>query len=149
MVAIKPLEQIVKKWVDVTPGRAPYYEAGIKNPMRDWATEAAAAEGAWIGGVQDAITGKRFSKGVKKAGTAKWQRKAIAVGPSRFGEGVRAAGPDYQSGFAPYHDVISKITLPERKKRGDPGNLERVKKITQALYKKRLELLGATATPTS
>ncbi|RLC34283.1 MAG: hypothetical protein DRZ76_02960 [Candidatus Nealsonbacteria bacterium] len=146
MVKIKPIDQIVKKWTEVTPGRAPYYEAGIRNPREDWATRAAAAESAWASGVQDAITQGRFAKGVKRAGTEKWQRKALEVGTRRWPEGIRAAAPDYQSGFAPYHDTLARLTLPERGARGDPKNIERVRVIAQALHKKRLELLGGGGT---
>lgn len=142
MVKIKPLDQIVKKWVEVTPGRSPYYEAGVRNPREDWATRTIAAESAWASGVQDAITQGRFAKGVRKAGTEKWQRKAIKVGVRRWSEGIREAEVDYQSGFAPYHETLSRLTLPERGARGDPKNIERVRVIAQALHKKRLELLG-------
>lgn len=149
MVAIRPLKDIVDKWATVTPDRQPFYEKGVKNPLRDWATNAAAAEDAWESGVREAATHKRFEKGVKKAGTPKWQRKASTVGPARFAEGVRAAREDYEGGFAPFHDTIAKLTLPARRKRGDPANIERVKAIASALYKKRLELLGVAPSPAS
>jgi len=140
MVAIRPLEEIKKKWTDVTPQRQPYFEAGVRNPMRDWASNALAAEPAWIDGVTQAASEKRFGKGVKKAGTPKWQRKTLAV-VNRFGEGVRLAGDDYAAGFAPFHEEIAKITLPPRGARGDPRNYDRVRTIGDALHKKRLALL--------
>jgi len=139
MVAIKKLEDIVKKWTDVTPARQPYFEAGVSAPLRDWATNAAAAEEAWESGVQAAITDKRFQGGVKAVGTEKWQRKTLAV-KGRYSEGVRIAGPDYESGFKPFHEVIAAVTLPERGPKGDARNYERVKAIGDALHKKKLEL---------
>ena len=142
MVKVKPLEEIKKKWTDVTPGRAPYYEAGIRTPREDWATRTAEAADAWASGVQEAITQGRFAKGVKKAGTEKWQKKALAVGVRRWPEGVRAAADDYANGFQPYHEALSRLVLPPRGARGDPKNLERVRAIMEALHKKRLELLG-------
>ena len=144
MVKVKSLEEIKRKWTEVTPGRAPYYESGVRNPREDWASRAAGAESAWQQGVQEAITQGRFAKGVRRAGTEKWQRKALAVGVRRWPEGVRAAADDYASGFAPYRDVIERLTLPDRRAKGDPANIERVRVIAQALHKKKLELLGTT-----
>ncbi len=144
MVAIRKLEDIVKKWSDVTPGRAPYYEAGVRAPLRDWATNAAAAESAWESGTTAAISEKRFEKGVKKAGTAKWQKKAIELGVARYADGVRKATDDYKAGFAPFRDVLEALTLPARGAKGDPKNLDRVRVIMEALHKKKLELLGTS-----
>jgi len=135
MVAIRKLEEIVKKWQDVTPTRAPQYEYGVKNPLKDWATNAAAAENAWESGVQDAITNKRFAAGVKKAGTTKWQEMAVKKGARRFSEGVSIAGPAYAAGFGPYRDALEKLALPPRGPKGDPKNLERVRVIADTLHK--------------
>jgi len=139
MVAIKKLEDIVKKWVDVTPGRQPYFEAGVRSPLRDWATEAAAAEDAWESGVTQAVTDKRFQGGVKRVGTEKWQKRTLDFA-ARFSDGVRKSGDYFNAGFAPYHEVIAKVTLPKRAAKGAPENYERVKAIGDALHKKKLEL---------
>jgi len=144
MVKVKSLEEIKKKWAEVTPNRAPYYEAGVRAPREDWASRTASAESAWSQGVQEAISQGRFAKGVRRAGTDKWQRKALAVGVRRWPEGVRVAAEDYASGFAPYRDVIERITLPERRAKGDPANIERVRVLANALHKKKLELLGTS-----
>ncbi|RLC82776.1 MAG: hypothetical protein DRI61_01395 [Chloroflexi bacterium] len=145
MVKVKSIDEIAKKWAEVTPGRAPYYEAGIRNPREDWASRTAAAEPAYAQGVQEAISQKRFPAGVKKAGTPKWQRRSLELGTRRWPEGVRAAEDDYKSNLAPFIDTISRIVLPERKAKGDPGNIERVRKIADALHKKKLELLGSSS----
>ncbi len=134
MVAVKKLDEIVKKWAEVTPGRAAYYEAGVKAPKNDWATQTLAASDAWAQGVQQAVTEKRFDKGVKAAGTQKWQEKAIQVGVNRYAEGVRVAVDDYMKGFAPYHEALQKITLPPRRARGDPANIKRVEVIAKTLH---------------
>ena len=133
------MDEIVKKWAEVTPGRATYYEAGVKSPKNDWATQTLAASDAWAQGVQQAVTEKRFDKGVQAAGTAKWQTKAIQVGVNRYAEGVRVAADDYMKGFAPYHEVLSKVTLPPRRARGDPANIKRVEVIAKALHEKKIK----------
>jgi len=78
-----------------------------------------------------------FGKGVTKAGTAKWQGKALAKGPGRFAEGVMIGGDDYEKGFGPYRDEIEKTALPPRFPKRDPRNLMRVSAITTALAKKK------------
>jgi len=141
MVAIRPLEEIADKYKRVTPGRADEYKRGVEAPLEDWASEAAKAEPAWIDGIQDAIGRKAFSAGVKRAGTAKWQKRALEKGVGRYPEGVRIGAEEYPEDFAPYHEVIARLTLPERGRRGDPKNIERVRIIADALHKKRMELL--------
>jgi hypothetical protein len=143
-LTLRSLDEIAKKWVEVTPARAAYYEAGVKAPKQDWATEAAAAAPVFKAAVSNPAIDKLFTAGVKRAGTPKWQRKATTVGVSRFGPGVTAAQPDYASGFGPYHDELTKIEVPERKPRGDEANYERVKAIGKALNKKRLALAAVS-----
>jgi len=135
--------EIAEKWAGVTPGRASYYEAGVTSPAEDWEKNTAAQASNFKAAVQAADIDKRFSGGVHKAGTAKWQRKAKDVGVSRFGTGVSAAKGDMSAGVEPYVAVINATDLPSRKPRGDPGNMERVKAIATALHTKRLALIGA------
>lgn len=142
MAEIRSMEVISEKWSRVTPQRRPDYEYGIKNPRRDWAESAAAANDSWKGGVAAAAAGDRFAKGVKKVGTAKWKDRSIKKGPSRFAEGVIIGRGDYQKAFAPFADAIKAVTLPERFPKGDPRNIERVAVIATALHNKRLEQLG-------
>jgi len=134
MPKIKSSSEIAEKWARVTPQRAPDYEAGIKNPKVDWATATKAAEDAYKMGVTKAANEGRFGKGVTKAGTAKWQEKALSVGPARYSQGVSVAGPAYEKGFAPFRDIIEKTTLPPRFAKGDPRNIERVKTMAAALH---------------
>jgi len=140
---IRSVEEIAAKWKEITPGRRAYYEAGIKDPLEDWETNTALAQAAYKAAVGAADIGARFLGGVKRAGTAKWKRKAMAVGPDRFASGVEVAEEDFKTGFAPHQAVIAATDIPDRKPRGDPGNYERSKKIGTALYQKRLALIGA------
>ncbi len=139
MAAIKPLDQIGKKWADVTPLRQGEFEAGIRNPKADWATETAAAEEAYESGVQAAIQNKSFGKGVREAGTPKWQEQTLKKGVARWGPGVRGAQDAYVKGFGPYHDTIARTTLPQRFGRGDPRNIDRVAVMAAALHQTRLQ----------
>lgn len=138
MAEIKPLSVIADKWTRVTPGRTEDYKLGIQNPRRDWAEETLQAEGNYKAGVDAAQAKGLFAKGVTKAGTAKWKQKALQKGPGRFAEGVYIAGPDYEKGFAPYHAAIERVDLGPRFPKRDPRNLERVRKIVDALVAEKV-----------
>ena len=139
MAEIKPLSAIGAKWTRVTPGRTEDYKLGIQNPKRDWAAETEAAAGNWKAGIDAAQAKGLFEKGVAKAGTKKWQDKALKKGPGRFAEGVYIAGPDYEKGFAPYHEAIARVDLGPRYPRRDPRNIERVKRVVDALVEEKLK----------
>lgn len=138
MAEIKSLAAIKEKWTRVTPGRTEDYRLGIKNPRRDWAGETEAAAGNYKMGVDAAHAKGLFVKGVAKAGTKKWQEKALAKGPGRFAEGVFIAGPDFEDGFKPYHDAIARVDLGPRFPKRDPRNLERVKRIVDAMIAEKV-----------
>ena len=142
MAFIRSIEQIAKKFAAVTPGRTEDYRFGVENPRRDWATATAASEPAYEGGVTQAIAKKRFGKGVKAAGTDKWQRGAVDKGTSRWGPGVTLAQDLYARAFAPFRDAIERVTLPPRYPRRDPRNLERVKAVVNALVAAKEQRLG-------
>ncbi len=134
MAKIKSIDEIARKWAEVTPGRVGEYEQGVKNPGKDWATETAAAESNYDTGVQKAISEKRFGKGVIKTGTAGWQEKTLLKGPSRWASGVAISKSDYQEGFAKFRDVIANTVLPPRGPKGDPKNIQRVAILAKALH---------------
>lgn len=134
---IKDPARIAEKWARVAPQRQQDYALGVQNPRRDWATAAAAAQDTHTAAMQRAATAKSYSRGIRNAGTPKWQANAVAKGPNRFAEGVQLAEPAYRAGFAPYAEVLARTTLPQRYPKGDPRNLDRVKAVANALYAKK------------
>lgn len=70
---IKNLSAVREKWARVTPMRTEDYKLGVKNPKRDWADETEAAEGNWKMGIDKAASQGLFKKGVRQAGTGKWE----------------------------------------------------------------------------
>jgi hypothetical protein len=132
-IPLRPIDKVVDKWKSRATAAGPDYTFGVQNPLKDWATFAQAAGDSWRAGVTDAAGRDAYRKGVAKAGTPKWQRKAVDLGSRRFPEGVTAGAPDYKAEFAPFYDALSKIDLPPRGARGDPKNLERVRVIMQTL----------------
>lgn len=142
MAFIRNIDQIAKKWAEVTPRRADSYAEGIANPRRSWKAGAMAAESSYEDGVRDAIGRKAFGKGVSKAGDEKWSRKASVNGVRNWGPGVREAQGDYAAGFAPYRDAIAAVKLSPRYARRDPRNIKRVEDVVKALVAKKLSLMG-------
>ncbi len=126
---------IASKWGRVTPERSIDYEKGVRNPLRDWATETKAAETRYEDGIKAAIARKAFGKGVDRVGTAKHQAKTIMKGIPRWPEGVRLAEPDMRAGMEPVVKALEGITLPQRYPTGDPRNIERVRIIQTTLHK--------------
>ena len=139
-IKVKSAADAAKKWSDVTPGRAAYYEMGVAGAGQDWQNNTVAAAPAYKAAVSAANIDKMFSGGVKKAGAEKFQRKASGVGKDRFGSGVTAAVGDYQAGVDPMLQTIAALTLTPRQPRGNESNLTRVREVATALTKKRLAL---------
>lgn len=134
MANIKPIAQISDKWKGNSANAGKAYTDGVTSPRTPWAAAAAAADQARKDGLAAADSRNAFVNGVNAAGDAKWKRNATTLGPSRFASGVANAQADYQSGFAPYHAVISGVTLPPRGAKGSPSNIDRVRAITEALH---------------
>lgn len=142
MPAVKSLDRISQKWARVAAQSQTEYEEGVKNPRVDWAEATRAAEGNYERGVQGSIQRKSFGKGVAKAGTAKWQSMTLAKGPSRWANGIQVSLAAYESGFAPFREVIQRTSLPPRGPKGDPKNIQRVAVLADALHKEKLQRQG-------
>ena len=144
-IKVKSVTEVRDKWLDVTPGRASYYEKEASVAGSDWEKGATEGSGAYKTGVSAANIEQLFKGGVKRAGAGKYERKVKDVGVARFSQGVSAAGPAFEAGVSPFLDEISKITLDARQPRGSEANYARVRTIGTALHKKRLALRAAGA----
>jgi len=138
-------DEVSKKWGEVTPGRAGYYEAKTPAAGPIWESNTIAAKSTFKTAVSAAGIENRFAGGVKRAGAAKFSRKVTAVGVGRFGPGISAAVEDMKSGVEPFLSVLAAIEIPDRGPRGDAGNYAIVQKVGDPLHKKRLALLGASS----
>jgi hypothetical protein len=120
-------------------GAGKAYSDGVAGAGQAWHDGVMAAGDTWAQGTQAAISDGRFTKGAAKAGPQRYVDKATKVGAGRFTTGAAAAQNDYQSGVAPYLDVIAAQNLPQRRPKGDPGNIQRVAQIANALRAKKLQ----------
>lgn len=139
MANIKSMDRATDKWQRVASVSQTEYKAGVSDPKTDWAQATAAAEANYNQGVQAAISRSAFGKGVKNAGTAKWQKGAIEKGATRWSEGISLSGDAYAEGFAPYRQVIANLKLPARGPKGDPKNIQRVAAVASALHDAKLK----------
>jgi hypothetical protein len=119
------------------------YANGVRGAGGRWADGAMASEDVWAAGTQEAIAQKRFGKGVRKAGAAKYEQNAVTLGPSRFATGVANAEPAYAAGVAPFVQAMSSATLPPKGARGSAQNMARVQAQADLMRKIRMERLGA------
>lgn len=133
MIKIKPIDQIVSRWVEGVRGATAAYQFGVSNPQRDWADATIAGASAWFQGLQEAHAAGRFEGGVRKAGSVKWKNKTLTKGVQMWPVAVAAAEGDYRVGFQPFREAIANATLPPRYATRDPRNLERVAAIDRIM----------------
>jgi hypothetical protein len=124
---------VSERWARRASNASPDYQKGVETTTRDWAIAAGAAENSYKQAVTAAATAGRFGKGVAKAGTQKWKKRAASVGPERYASGVQVAQPEYSGGFAPFLEAIGRVDLPARGPRGAAANYGRVQPIGAAL----------------
>lgn len=137
-IKVKDAATAAAKFVARAGGAAADYAKGVQGAGDIWAAHTAAAEQTFADGVQAAIARKAFSHGVMAAGPAKFVTAAAGKGAQRYPSGVAAAGPLWQSKTGPYLDTIANLTLPPRRPKGDPANMQRVQAVTDALRKKKV-----------
>ena len=143
MPPVKSLDRISAKWSRVAQVSQQEFTDGVQNPRKDWAKATQEAEGNYERGVQASIQRKAFGKGVGKAGTDKWQQATLEKGSTRWAEGISLSTGAYETGFAPYREVIQRTTLPPRGPKGDPKNIQRVAAVANALHAEKLKRQGA------
>jgi hypothetical protein len=121
-----------EKWARVAPGRQQDYQAGIQSAGQAWQEGVNAGAANFAQGVQQAIAEGRYEKGVQGK-QSKYVQKTSTVGLSRWGAGITAARPDYESGVARALQALSAVSLPPKGPKGAPQNLQRVAAVVEAL----------------
>lgn len=136
------VRQGADKWKARAAAASRDYVAGVQRPRQPWAASTAAAADAWQAGVTEAAARGTFQKMVTKAGDAAWVNGVNNKGAARYAPGVQASGDRYTQGFAPYAQVIQNTSIPPRGRRGDPGNIERVRVLAEALHLAKTQQQG-------
>lgn len=88
-------EQIAERFQRGVANGATNYAQGVASPIRPWASATAAAAGRWKAGIQEAINNNSFTRGVQKAGDAKWQQAAVEKGANNYAAAAASAAQGY------------------------------------------------------
>lgn len=147
MIKIKPIDQIVTRWVQGVRGAGPAYQFGVQNPERDWCDATVAAGPQWFAGVQAAHAAGRFVGNVRAAGSVKWKNRTLTKGVQLWPVAVAAAEGDYRVGYAPFREAIASGTLPPRYATRDPRNMDRVAAICRIMMQTADARGGVGTTP--
>ena len=143
-VRVKDLTGSAARWSSRAAGAASDYATEAQAAGDRWQTNTSAAAATYFQAVSAGGIQQRFSRGVQRAGASKYTAKIASVGQTRYSQGVGAGADDWRAGFEPFASTIAGLTLPQRRPRGDPGNIERVRVIATALNARRLANLGST-----
>lgn len=95
-MAKKSPEQIAAKFQRRIQGATQDYQEGVQNPSRDWAEATQAGQKRWEAGLQQAMAEGKFARGVRAAGSAKWQQNAASKGAQRFSASAQDAAASYR-----------------------------------------------------
>jgi len=141
-VRVKPLADSAGKYASNAAASADRYATNAVGGAERWLQGAVAAARNFRQAVSAAGIEERFKRGVQRAGAGKYSARVQTFGAGRYSAGVGEAGDDWAQGFEPYQNTIAGLTLPARRPRGDPANMNRVSAVTNALTAKRMALLG-------
>ena len=139
MVKVPDISRVADKWERKASAAVADYEEGVKNPREDWKSATLAAKDAYYAALQQIIANKTWEKGVARVDTSYWQKMCLEKGRARYSEGIRLGKSKYIERMGKVLDILKGITLPPRKPRGDPANLERVRIIMDTLHKAKVE----------
>lgn len=147
MVRIKTLKKISDKYVKNAGVAGAEWKDETKVNADHWLEKASSdiSENNW--GAATAAAAERGARRnrIKQKGTEKFIRNVEGKGQGNYTRGVKDAGKDQQEGFAPYHDVLERLTLSERAPTGSPSNIDIVREVSEALRAKKEALQAAGA----
>lgn len=142
-IKVPSASDVAKKWAGRAAGASGEYSKNAAAAASDWESGAKGGASNYKLGVSAGNIEARFSAGISKAGASKYARKVTDVGGSRYSDGVAHGEADMQNGISAVLGTISSVTLPPRRPRGDPANLQRVAAVATALSSKRLQQVAA------
>lgn len=137
-IRVKDIGAASKKFVQRASAATPDYTEGVKSAGADWEQNTRAGADNYKAAVVQAASEGRFEKGVSQAGAQKYQQRAQTLGSQRYGPGVQASESEYARNTAPYLQTIASMTLPPRRPKGDPGNMQRSQAVAAALRAQKL-----------
>ena len=131
-----------KKWARNAGNAGPSYKEGTDNPKRPWLESAVDGEANFAAVMPVVVSEERRRKGIEKVGQRKYDFGVDKKGLPRYlqGVGLKESEDNYDVGFKPFADEISRLDLPPKQPAGQ--HLGRVRVIQDALIAKKAALLG-------
>lgn len=109
------------------------YKDSVAQAGNDWEANTKASEGNYELGVQEAITKKRFGRGVAAAGSAKYTKNAVELGGARYAPGIANAKEAWARGVQPALDVLKGLQLGPKGPKRSQQNRDRSAQVQIAL----------------
>lgn len=94
---MKDASSAAKKWHDNLSNATQAYTSGIQNTQVDPTALAAANAAGMLAGVQKAVNGGKWQRGLQRAGKAGWQNGAIQYGAANLANGAAKGQSKMQS----------------------------------------------------
>lgn len=135
---MKTASQSSQKFVERASAASGDYVSGAQGTNKDQAAAAIAGKANWQAGIQAAITGDRYAKGLQNSGKAGWLKGVTEKGANRFAEGVASGASKYATNSGKYDSARSAATALPRGPKGSEQNFARSKAVGQALRKAKV-----------
>ncbi len=134
-IRIKDTGSLAQKFVQRASAAVGDYKSGVEQAGGDWESGAKAGEPNYEAGVQEAISKKRFGRGIAAAGATKYVTNASKLGSVRYGPGVQNAQDAWARGVQPALDKLKSLQLPPKGPRRSPQNQQRANMVALELGK--------------
>ncbi len=88
---------LANRWAEGVNRNSDRWLHGIQNPRANFKDAAVAKKGAWAGGVQAAVQGDYYAKGMNKVDVNLAIETAVAVGAQGFAQGAQLRKPKLEA----------------------------------------------------
>ena len=102
------------------------YQKGVSGKGSVWASRTGASEANWQAGVQEAISKKKFARGVSEAGASGYEQGVTSKGVANWPTGMQQAGDKYQKKIAKFQPLWDQSLPTPRGARRSPNNMKRI-----------------------
>lgn len=131
---MKTASQVGSKWQTKAGSSISDYLSGVRSTQKDQAAAAIAAKGNWKAGLDAAVSGGLYEKGLQRSGSAGWKAGVEQKGSANYGTGVSAAASltKYTENSGKYDSARQAAASVARGPKGSQGNLQRVAAVVTA-----------------
>lgn len=135
---MKSASASMQKFVERAGAASGDYVKGAQETSKDQAAAAIAGKANWQAGIQAAITGGRYEKGLQASGKSGWLKGVTEKGGNRFAEGVASGANKYATNSGRYDSARGAASSLPRGPKGSEQNFARSKAVGQALRKAKV-----------